>query len=70
MPMPSLSLPPSKDLSIEVMLTDGVKYADFGLELSIKGSILSSGLGTLVLSIPPLSMRMAATRAVMLEKEA
>ena len=69
MPMPSLSLPPPRDLGIEVMLIDSVEYADFGLELSVKGSILSSGLGTLAPSIPPLSMRMAATRAVMLEKE-
>lgn len=69
-PMPTLSLPPPGDLNIEITLADGVECADFGLELSVEGSILSSGPGTSAPSVPPLSMRMAATRAVMLEKEA
>ena len=43
---------------------------EFGLEIAVDGCILSSSLGILLPSIPPLLVRVAATRAMMLEKEA
>ena len=69
-PTPSLSLPSPGDLSIRIMLAGRAECLKFGLKLTVEGCILSSTPGISVPSVPPLSMRIAATRALMLEKEA
>lgn len=51
-------------------MAGGVECLEFGLEIAVDGCILSSSLGILLPSIPPLLVRVAATRAMMLEKEA
>ena len=69
MPIPSLSLSPPRDLNIGIMLAGRVEELDFGFQLSVDSSILLSGQKSSVPSVLPLSIRIAATRAMMLEKE-